>query len=277
MQLRVRVLDDNDHSPAFPVLHYQSSVREDAEVGTVVLVLSAADRDEGLNGQVEYFLMEEPSGAFTIDPVTGTLRTSRALDREARPQHSFQAVARDCSTQGTKSSVIAVRVSVTDANDNDPVWEESPLEAFISPKLSLNQTIAHLRASDPDAGPNGTVTFSFVESQSVFSIDEYTGEIKLQQNLSSEHFPIWVQLKATDGGTPARATVGLLVVHMEGEDVMLSFTHYLYTGLVTENCEPGECILKSCVLYKLGRSALIQTAEDSHCRFGCKPRSPASS
>ncbi|GAB1287648.1 Dachsous cadherin-related 2 [Apodemus speciosus] len=243
MQLHVRVLDDNDHSPAFPVLHYQSSVREDAEVGTVVLVLSAVDRDEGLNGQVEYFLMEEPSCAFTIDHVTGTLRTSHALDREARPQHTFQAVARDCSTQGTKSSVIAIHVSVLDANDNDPVWEESPLEAFVSPMLSLNQTVAHLRASDPDAGPNGTVTFSLAESQSVISIDEYTGEIKLQQNLSSEHFPIWVQLKATDQGTPARATVGLLVVHMEGEDVMLSFSHHLYTGLVTEDCEPGTSVV----------------------------------
>lgn len=244
MQLHIRVLDDNDHSPAFPMLHYQSSVREDAEVGTVVLVLSAVDRDEGLNGQVEYFLMGEPSGAFTIDHVTGTLRTSRALDREARSQHTFQAMARDCSTQGAKSSVLTILISVTDTNDKDPIWEENPVEAFISPMLTLNQTIVHLRASDPDAVSNGTVTFSFADHQSVFSIDEYTGEIKLQQNLSSEHFPIWVQLKATDQGTPARATMGLLVVHTEGEDVKLSFSHHLYTGLVTENCEPGECILK---------------------------------
>lgn len=244
MQLHVRVLDDNDHSPAFPMLHYQSSIREDAEVGTVVLVLSAVDRDEGLNGQVEYFLMEEVSGAFTIDHVTGILRTSHALDREARSQHTFQAVARDCSTPGAKSSVLSILISVTDANDNDPVLEENPVDAFISPMLALNQTVVHLRASDPDAGPNGTVTFSFADHQSVFSIDGYTGEVKLQQNLSSEHFPIWLQLLATDQGTPARTTMGLLVVHKEGEGMKLSFSRYLYTGLVTENCEPGECILK---------------------------------
>lgn len=244
MQLHIRVLDDNDHSPSFPMLHYQSSVREDAEVGTVVLELSAVDRDEGLNGQVEYFLLEETSGAFTVDHVTGTLRTSHVLDREARPQHTFQVVARDCSTQGAKSSMLTILISVTDANDNDPVWEENPVDAFLSPKLSLNQTIVHLRASDPDAGPNGTVTFSFADSQSVFSINEYTGEIKLQQNPSSEYFPIWVQLKATDQGVPVRATPGLLVVHMEGEDVKISFSHHLYTGVVMENCEPGECVPK---------------------------------
>ncbi|ERE89900.1 protocadherin-16-like protein [Cricetulus griseus] len=243
MQLHIRVLDDNDHSPSFPMLHYQSSVREDAEVGTVVLELSAVDRDEGLNGQVEYFLLEETSGAFTVDHVTGTLRTSHVLDREARPQHTFQVVARDCSTQGAKSSMLTILISVTDANDNDPVWEENPVDAFLSPKLSLNQTIVHLRASDPDAGPNGTVTFSFADSQSVFSINEYTGEIKLQQNPSSEYFPIWVQLKATDQGVPVRATPGLLVVHMEGEDVKISFSHHLYTGVVMENCEPGTSVL----------------------------------
>lgn len=244
MQLHVRVLDDNDHSPSFPMLRYHSSVREDADVGTVVLVLSAVDRDEGLNGQVDYFLLGESSGTFSVDQVTGTLRTSRTLDREASPQHTFQAVARDCGPQGAKSSVLTILISVTDANDNDPVWEENPVDAFLSPRLSLNQTIAHLRASDPDAGPNGTVTFSFADTQSMFSINEYTGEIKLRQNPSSESFPIWVQLKATDQGVPARATKGLLVVHMEGEDVMISFSHRLYTGLVMENCESGECTFK---------------------------------
>ncbi|CAO2612757.1 DCHS2, partial [Lemmus lemmus] len=243
MQLHVRVLDDNDHSPSFPMLHSRFSVREDADVGTVVLVLSAVDRDEGLNGQVEYFLLEESSGTFSVDRVTGTLRTSRALDREARPQHTFQAVARDCSPQGAKSGVLTILISVTDVNDNDPVWEENPVDVFLSPRLSLNQTIAHLRASDPDAGPNGTVTFSFADTQSVFSIDEYTGEIKLRQNPSLESFPIWVQLKATDQGVPARATKGLLVVHTEGEDVMISFNHHLYTGLVMENCESGTSVV----------------------------------
>ena len=56
-QLQVRVLDDNDHSPSFPRLQYQASVREDAQVGTTVLVLSSADEDEGLNGQTMYSLV----------------------------------------------------------------------------------------------------------------------------------------------------------------------------------------------------------------------------
>nr|AAR10443.1 cadherin protein [Homo sapiens] len=243
IHLQVRVLDANDHSPSFPTLYYQSSVREDAEVGTVVLVLSAVDKDEGLNGQTEYFLTDEASGAFTIDPMSGTLKTSNTLDREARSQHTFSAVARDCSIQGSRSTTVIIKVYVTDVNDNDPVLEQNPFDVFLSPESPTNQTTVIVRADDLDLGPNGTVVFSFAETQSMFSIDKYTGEIQFQQNPSSEYFPIWLQLKVTDQGIPARTTTGLLVIHMEGEDVKISFSHHLYKGLVTENCEAGTSIV----------------------------------
>ncbi|XP_058130982.1 protocadherin-23 [Dasypus novemcinctus] len=256
MQLQIRVLDDNDHSPSFLMLHYQSSVREDAEVGTVVLVLSAVDEDEGLNGQTEYFLTDEPSGTFTIDPVAGTLRTVHTLDREVRSQYTFTAVAKDCSVQGSRSTTVTIKVHITDVNDNEPIWEQNPFVIFLSPQSPANQTVATLRADDPDLGPNGTVIFSFAETQSMFSIDKYTGEIQLQQNPSSEYFPMWLQLKVMDQGVPARMTSGLLVIHMEGEDVKLSFSHHLYEGLVTENCEAGTSVvtLKAFVLDSIGDS-----------------------
>ncbi|XP_032268933.1 protocadherin-23 [Phoca vitulina] len=243
VQLQVRVLDDNDHGPSFPMLHYQASVREDAQVGTVVLVLSAVDRDEGLNGQTEYFLVDEASGAFTIDAMAGTLRTRHTLDRESRSQHTFRAVARDCSVQGSRSTTVIIEVHVTDVNDNDPVWVQNPLEIFLSPQSPTSQTTAILTASDPDLGPNGTVIFSFAETQSMFSIDKYTGEVQLQHRPSSEYFPIWLQLKVRDQGVPARMTTGLLVVHMEGEDVKISFSHHLYEATVTENCDAGTSVV----------------------------------
>uniref|UniRef100_A0A673T5X8 Dachsous cadherin-related 2 n=1 Tax=Suricata suricatta TaxID=37032 RepID=A0A673T5X8_SURSU len=242
-QLHVRVLDDNDHGPSFPTLHYQASVREDAEVGTLVLVLSAVDKDEGLNGKTEYFLVGETSGAFTIDPVAGTLRTCRTLDREARSQHTLRAAARDCSVQGSRSTTVIIKVHVMDVNDNDPVWGQNPFEIFLSPQSPTNQTTAILTASDPDLGPNGTVTFSFAETQPMFSIDKYTGEVQLRHSPSSEYFPIWLQLKVMDQGVPARTAPGLLVVHMEGEDGKISFSHPLYKGTVTENCDAGTSIV----------------------------------
>uniref|UniRef100_A0A8C2V522 Dachsous cadherin-related 2 n=2 Tax=Chinchilla lanigera TaxID=34839 RepID=A0A8C2V522_CHILA len=243
MQLQVKVLDDNDHSPAFSMPHYWSSVGEDAPVGTVVLVLSAMDKDEGPNGQTEYLLVDESAGAFTVDPLTGALRTSRTLDREAQSQYTFQAVARDCSIKGPRSTTVIVHVSVTDVNDNDPVWEKNPVDVFLSSQLPMNQTIAILRASDPDMGPNGALTFSFADAQSLFLMDETTGEIKLLGSPPSEYCPAWFQLNVADGGVPARATPGLLVIHMEGVGVKISFSQHLYEGFVAENCETGTSVV----------------------------------
>uniref|UniRef100_H0V535 Dachsous cadherin-related 2 n=1 Tax=Cavia porcellus TaxID=10141 RepID=H0V535_CAVPO len=243
MQVQVRVLDDNDHHPAFSTLCYQSSVREDAAVGTVVLVLSAVDEDQGPNGQIEYFLEGEAAGVFTVDPTTGVLRTSRALDREVQPQYAFRAVARDCGISGPRSSTVSVHVSVIDVNDNDPVWEQNPMDVLLPSQLSANQTIATLRARDPDVGPNGTVTFSFADTQSIFSLDESTGEIRLLRSPALEHFPAWLQLNVTDRGAPARANPGLLLLHREGEDLKLSFSRHLYEGLVAEDCEPGTSVV----------------------------------
>ncbi|XP_058522724.1 protocadherin-23 [Ochotona princeps] len=243
LQVHIRVLDDNDHSPAFPILHYQASVAEDAQVGTPVLVLSAVDEDEGLNGHIEYFLMDAASGTFTIDHATGTLRTGHTLDREARSEHTFRAVARDRGMQGSRSTTITVTVHVMDVNDNNPVWGQNPSDVLLSSWSLPNQKVAILRASDLDLGPNGTVIFSFAETQSMFSIDQHTGEVKLQQNLSQENFPMWLHLRVTDQGVPARATTGLLVVHMEGEDVRISFSDPLYEGLVMEDCEAGTSIV----------------------------------
>ncbi|XP_060034907.1 protocadherin-23 [Erinaceus europaeus] len=243
LQLQVQVLDDNDHSPWFPMLHYLPSVREDAPVGTVVLVLSALDPDEGLSGQVEYFLLDEASSVFTVDAVTGTLRTSRSLDREARAQHTFRVEARDLSPYGSRSTTVTIHVQVTDVNDNDPCWEQNPLDIFVSPQLPTNHTVAVLRASDADSGPNGTVVFSFAEDQSLFSLDPYTGEIRLQQNLPLEHFPVWLKLNSVDQGTPSRTARGLLVIHLEGEEVGISFSHSLYQGTVAENCEEGTSVV----------------------------------
>ncbi|XP_075400907.1 protocadherin-23 [Tenrec ecaudatus] len=243
MQLQVRVLDANDHSPSFPMLHYQSSVREDAEIGTTVLVLSATDEDEGLNGNIEYILVDEAFGAFSIDPVTGTLRTARALDREARSQHVFWAVARDCSVQSSRSATVSMHISITDVNDNDPVWEQNPFDIFLPPELPVHVTIATLRAEDPDLGLNGTVTFNVAETKSALSINKYTGEIQLLQRPPSEYFPLWVQLKAMDQGIPPRTATGLLAIHMEEEEVKLSFTQPVYKGIVTENCEAGTSVV----------------------------------
>ncbi|XP_043828219.1 protocadherin-23 [Dromiciops gliroides] len=242
-ELKVTVLDENDHSPTFPTSHYQACVKEDLEVGSVILELSAVDEDSGLNGQVEYFLTNDALGLFTIDRMTGTLRLTQGLDRETRSQYVFRAVASDCNVQSPRRTIVDVTVNVDDVNDNSPVFGQNPLDVFVSSQMSVNQTIATLISYDSDLGLNGVVVFHFAETQSMFHIDEHSGEVRLQTQLSSEHFPVWLQVKAMDQGIPTRTAVGLLVIHMQEKDERFSFSQQLYTSTVTENCETGTSIV----------------------------------
>ncbi|ELW57307.1 Protocadherin-8 [Tupaia chinensis] len=76
--LSVRVLDANDHSPAFPQgAVAEVELAEDAPVGSLLLDLDAADPDEGPNGDVVFaFGARTPPEArrlFRLDPRSGRL------------------------------------------------------------------------------------------------------------------------------------------------------------------------------------------------------------
>lgn len=69
----VMVLDVNDHSPTF-VSHSITSVREDAEVGSLVHRVSAQDPDADMNGKVTYSILSgNEDMLFMLDGSSGTV------------------------------------------------------------------------------------------------------------------------------------------------------------------------------------------------------------
>ncbi|XP_016278650.2 protocadherin-23 [Monodelphis domestica] len=242
-EIKVTVLDENDHDPTFPTAPYHTWVKEDLEMGSVILELSAVDEDIGLNGQVEYSLTGDVLGIFTIDRMAGTLKLAQSLDRETRSQYVFRVVASDRSVQSPRRTTVDVTVNIDDVNDNNPVFGQNPLDVFVSSQMPVNQTIATVVGYDSDLGLNGAVVFSFAETQSMFHIDERSGEVRLQKHLSSEHFPVCLQVKAMDQGIPPREAIGLLVIHMQEKDVRFSFSHQLYTSIIPENCGADTSIM----------------------------------
>ncbi|XP_067407966.1 protocadherin-23 [Emydura macquarii macquarii] len=242
-QLQITVLDENDNSPIFAKKNYQTSVREDLELGSVVLELFASDEDGGLNGEVMYSLIDDTLGTFTINSTTGAIVTTRALDRETKSQYAFRAVASDCSIQGPRSTTVNIMVHIDDANDNCPVFLQNPFRVYVPPETSLNQTIATVRAEDMDLGPNGAVVFNFVVPEPMFCININTGEIYLQEPLPSEGFSTHLLVMASDQGVPARTATALLAISSREEEEVMSFGHSLYAVTVPENSEAGTSLL----------------------------------
>ncbi|NWR98875.1 PCD23 protein, partial [Motacilla alba] len=245
-QLYLTVLDENDHSPLFAKTQYQISVTEDLEEGSAILDLSASDEDAGLNGEVMYSLIDDTYGAFAINSVTGSIVTTKTLDRETKSQYTFRAVASDCSTHFPRSTTV-MTVLIQDVNDNTPKFEQSYYKASIWEGQSPKTDIIQVFATDLDSGLNGETEYSIVSGNenATFIIDSARGILATDtgldyENVSSYRFLV---LLASDRGTPSlNSTATVLITVLDVNDNPPVFSSPEYHVHVKESIPIGSHI-----------------------------------
>ncbi|NXN11406.1 PCD23 protein, partial [Indicator maculatus] len=250
-QLYLTVLDENDHSPLFAKTQYQISVREDLEEGSIILDLLASDEDEGLNGEVTYSLIDDTFGVFAIDTVTGSILTTKALDRETKSQYTFRAVASDCSTHLPRSTTV-ITVLIQDANDNVPKFEQSYYKASIWEGQSPKTDIIQVFATDPDSELNGEIEYSILSGNenAAFLIDSARGIIATNtvldhENASSHRFVSShsLVLLASNRGTPSlNSTATVLITVLDVNDNLPVFSSPEYHIHIKESIPVGSHI-----------------------------------
>lgn len=131
--LLLRVADLNDQTPAFAQPQYRATVSEAASPGTVVLRLSASDADEpgSRNAQVRYSLAPQQAALFHLDPLSGVLSVRGGLDHEREASLELLVLARDLGEPPLSASCL-VSVSVEDANDNEPLFQQQVYNASVA-------------------------------------------------------------------------------------------------------------------------------------------------
>ncbi|KAF1637736.1 Protocadherin-23, partial [Eudyptes chrysocome] len=240
-QLYLAVLDENDHNPLFAKTQYQISVREDLEEGSAILDLFASDKDDGLNGEVTYSLVDDTFGAFAIDSVTGSIVTTKALDRETKSQYTFRAVASDCSTHLPRSTTV-MTVLIQDVNDNVPKFQQSYYKASVWEGQSPKTDIIQVFATDLDSGLNGETEYSILSGNedARFLIDSARGILATNTVLDHENTSSYREmasshclvLLASDRGTPSlNSTATVLITVLDVNDnppVFSSPEHHIH-------------------------------------------------
>ncbi|XP_058705156.1 protocadherin gamma-B5-like [Poecile atricapillus] len=207
--IEVSIDDVNDNSPAFSKGVLELEIGELIPPGARFPLEMAIDADVGSNSLLTYHLSSNPSFSLFMKERAGgkkqpELVLEKELDREK--QSSFELVLTVVDGgDPARSGSVQVRVNVTDANDNPPVFSQSFYEARVAENLPAGSLVLRVTATDADAGSNGRVSYSFgsvPESvRALFAVDPESGEIKTAGPLDFEEKNKYIfGLEATDGG-----------------------------------------------------------------------------
>ncbi|GFR85985.1 cadherin-related protein [Elysia marginata] len=204
------VTDVNDNEPVFQSSDYNVEVTERVDSVPNLIRVSATDADESVNSDVTYQLSMNSSNAFSIDPFSGWVSLTSAVDREAGSVIPLTVLAVDNGeTRLTGSAVVSVYVE--DVNDNRP--EIIRLEYQVRENQNQGVFVAQIVAADNDVGINGELKYRLLEDFSGgFSVSEIglITTAKTFDRESRDHYTIVVEV--SDKGSPALSSTSTLTI-----------------------------------------------------------------
>nr|XP_057910169.1 cadherin EGF LAG seven-pass G-type receptor 2 isoform X2 [Doryrhamphus excisus] len=241
-------------SPQFQPPMYQVSVVENKPSGTSVVALKAVDMDEGEAGRLEYFIEalfdSRSNNLFAVDPLSGLVSTVEVLDRETKETHVFRVTAVDHGTP-RRTAMATLTVTVGDANDHDPVFEQQDYKESIRENLEIGYEVLTVRATDGDAPVNGNILYHVLNanaSNDVFDIDSRSGVIRTKGLVDRESLDAYMLLiEANDQGRdpgPRSATATVYIVVEDDNDNAPQFSEKRYIVQVPEDTAPNTEILQ---------------------------------
>lgn len=183
------VTGPNLHSPIFSALSYRVIVPENEALGTVIVTVSATDRDDGPNGHILYNITKgNDKGWFAIDSATGGVSINKSLDYDTNQEYRLIISAHDRGYH-SKSSEAELTVILTDINDNPPYFEQQSYDAYINENAPIHQNVFHLKAKDKDSPKNAIIRYAIVggSGKHAFKVDPVTGHISSLKSFDFEY------------------------------------------------------------------------------------------
>lgn len=201
-QLKVDVLDVNDHPPQFLKPGYFSEIFENNTAGTSITTVSARDDDIGLNAKITYSLSAEAVNQFQINPSNGTITALVSLDRETAETMEFHVIAFDNGINTQLNNSVLVTVKLKDINDEAPRFDQPVYNFHITEESLPSISVGRVYAEDRDAPPENAVSYSIDSAaQAYFSINANTGEVMSLRSFDREHQAVYtIIVTATDSG-----------------------------------------------------------------------------
>ncbi|XP_075131413.1 protocadherin gamma-C5-like isoform X2 [Leptodactylus fuscus] len=224
--VHVEVEDVNDNPPEITFSSVTNNIPENAPSGHIVGFINVKDEDSGKNGEIKLDL--SPNVPFRIRSHQNryALVTDGNLDREETPQYTIELTAADLGSPPLYSKT-SVTLSVSDINDNAPLFTQSTYNAFIKENTDPGTLLCTVSATDLDEGVNSDLVYSIVESQidgssvsSYVYIHSSDGNIYAQRSFDYEQIQVLhITIKVEDSGSPhLSSTVPVFIFILDTND-----------------------------------------------------------
>uniref|UniRef100_A0A8C1VAA5 FAT atypical cadherin 1a n=1 Tax=Cyprinus carpio TaxID=7962 RepID=A0A8C1VAA5_CYPCA len=248
----VRILAPEVPVPKFIESHYRFAIDEDLPLGSEIDVIQTESGQPVFYSLVKGNTPESNQDeVFVVDPSSGSLKLEKKLDHESTKWYLLTLQAQSEYDGNKVISSVDISIQVKDVNDNPPLFESNPYEAFIVENLPGGTSVIQVKATDLDSGTNGHMIYNLDSNQEardiaeLFAINSETGWITTLKELDREKKSKYtVSVLATDRGDKvqlmAKTKVDVTVVDVN--DNPPRFTAEIYKGTVSEDDPPGGVI-----------------------------------
>lgn len=232
MNINVKVSDVNNNKPTFNQTLYNFSLPEDYPVAKAFGKVFATDIDQIYRNLTYRIVSREIP--FDINSRTGEVMLSSSLDYETRTVYNLVVMAED-NGDINLIGFANVHVEVTNVNEHTPVVLPSVYN--ITEDFPVGVSLLKLKAIDEDVGTYGEVRFLLHESsESSFSVDPVTGDVKLVRRLSDEVLSYSLLITVYDLGIPSlHSNVSILINVIDVNNRKPIFDRPEYDAEIPEN------------------------------------------